>query len=80
MWARQQPACRNILAGNPGSGAPVKEALASPERAVALARRQAELGRSQGAGAAAIFSVPNALEYDWIEEYASSSATTDRTR
>ena len=27
---------------NPGSGAPVKEALASPERAAALARRQAE--------------------------------------
>ena len=39
------PACKNIyLGGNPGEGsdAPVKEALASPERAAALARRQAE--------------------------------------
>ena len=37
------PSCTKIaLAGNPGSGDPVKEALASPERAAALARRQAE--------------------------------------
>ena len=37
------PACTAIyLGGNPGSDAPVKEALASPERAAALARRQAE--------------------------------------
>ena len=37
------PSCTKIhLGGNPGSGAPVKEALASPERAAALARRQAE--------------------------------------
>ena len=37
------PSCVLIeLAGNPGSGAPVDEALASPERAAALARRQAE--------------------------------------
>eukprot|EP00964_Phaeocystis_antarctica_P146975 scaffold113433_cov51-Phaeocystis_antarctica.AAC.1 len=39
------PSCRGILlhggnGRNPGSGAPVLEALASPERAVALARRQ----------------------------------------
>ena len=37
------PACKFIFLGdNPGSDAPVKEALASPERAAALARRQAE--------------------------------------
>ena len=37
------PACTKIYLGaNPGSAAPVKEALASPERAAALARRQAE--------------------------------------
>ena len=37
------PACTDIgLDNNPGSGAPVREALASPERAAALARRQAE--------------------------------------
>ena len=37
------PSCTAIyLDGNPGSGAPVDEALASPERAAALARRQAE--------------------------------------
>jgi hypothetical protein len=37
------PACTAIdLHGNPGSGAPVDEALASPERAAALAERQAE--------------------------------------
>jgi hypothetical protein len=37
------PSCTSIdLFGNPGSGAPVDEALASPERAAALARRQAE--------------------------------------
>ena len=37
------PLCRGIgLHGNPGSKAPVGEALASPERAAALARRQAE--------------------------------------
>ena len=37
------PACTEIyLGGNPGSRAPVDEALASPERAAALARRQAE--------------------------------------
>ena len=37
------PSCTTIaLGGNPGSDAPVKEALASPERAAALARRQAE--------------------------------------
>ena len=37
------PSCTEIeLDGNPGSGAPVREALASPERAAALARRQAE--------------------------------------
>ena len=37
------PSCTFIhLRGNPGSGAPVVEALASPERAAALARRQAE--------------------------------------
>ena len=35
------PSCYHIdLGGNPGSDAPVKEALASPERAAALARRQ----------------------------------------
>ena len=37
------PSCTTIrLDGNPGSAAPVKEALASPERAAALAQRQAE--------------------------------------
>ena len=37
------PACTRIyLNYNPGSGAPVKEALASPERAAALAQLQAE--------------------------------------
>ena len=37
------PACTTIfLGGDPGSTAPVDEALASPERAVALAERQAE--------------------------------------
>ena len=37
------PACREIyLRGNPGSDAPVREALRSPERAAALAQRQAE--------------------------------------
>ena len=37
------PSCVLIeLAGNPGSGAPVDEALASPERAAALARRRGE--------------------------------------
>ncbi len=37
------PRCTDVdLEGNPGSDAPVKEALASPERAAALARRQAE--------------------------------------
>ena len=37
------PSCTGIdLGGNPGSGDPVHEALASPERAAALARRQAE--------------------------------------
>ena len=37
------PACTRIgLGGNPGSGFPLDEALASPERAAALARRQAE--------------------------------------
>jgi hypothetical protein len=37
------PSCTCIhLFGNPGSDAPVREALASPERAAALARRQAE--------------------------------------
>ena len=37
------PSCTRIdLYDNPGSAAPVKEALASPERAAALARRQAE--------------------------------------
>ena len=37
------PACTRIyLFDNPGSGGPVKEALASPERAAALAQRQAE--------------------------------------
>ena len=40
------PACTEsteiYLYGNPGSDAPVKEALASPERAAALAQRQAE--------------------------------------
>ena len=37
------PACTDIaLLSNPGSDAPVKEALASPERAAALAQRQAE--------------------------------------
>ena len=37
------PSCTEIyLYGNPGSGDPVDEALASPERAAALARRQAE--------------------------------------
>eukprot|EP00964_Phaeocystis_antarctica_P071528 scaffold43655_cov51-Phaeocystis_antarctica.AAC.2 len=37
------PSCKKsiYLEGNPGSDAPVKEALASPERAAALARRQA---------------------------------------
>ena len=35
------PACTKIdLNSNPGSGDPVKEALASPERAAALARRR----------------------------------------
>ena len=37
------PACTYIdLGGNPCSDDPVEEALASPERAAALARRQAE--------------------------------------
>ena len=37
------PSCTTIvLFDNPGSDAPVNEALASPERAAALARRQAE--------------------------------------
>ena len=37
------PSCTGIyLDGNPGRGAPVDEALTSPERAAALARRQAE--------------------------------------
>jgi hypothetical protein len=37
------PACTEIgLYGNPGSDDPVREALASPERAAALVRRQAE--------------------------------------
>ena len=37
------PSCTAIgLSGNPGSDAPVKEALASPERAAALARRRDE--------------------------------------
>ena len=37
------PSCTHIdLDDNPGSPAPVNEALASPERAAALARRQAE--------------------------------------
>jgi hypothetical protein len=37
------PACTTIyLSDNPGSAAPVDEALASPERAAALAERQAE--------------------------------------
>ena len=37
------PACTEIgLYGNPGSGDPVDEALASPERAAAVAQRQAE--------------------------------------
>ena len=37
------PACTDIaLLSNPGSDAPVKEALASPERAAALARRRDE--------------------------------------
>ena len=37
------PACEEIdLDGNPGSRDPVDEALASPERAAALARRQAK--------------------------------------
>jgi hypothetical protein len=37
------PACTYIdLIGNPGSAAPVDEALASPERAAALARRRDE--------------------------------------
>ena len=37
------PSCTAIsLFGNPGSDAPVKETLVSPERAAALARRQAE--------------------------------------
>ena len=37
------PSCTSIdLTFNPGSGDPVREALASPERAAALARRQAE--------------------------------------
>ena len=37
------PACTYIgLGANPGSLAPVDEALASPERAAALAERQAE--------------------------------------
>ena len=37
------PACTEIyLVGNPGSEAPVDEALASPERAAALARRRDE--------------------------------------
>ena len=36
------PACTTIYLGeNPGSDAPVDEALASPERAAALAQRQA---------------------------------------
>ena len=38
------PSCTRILLfSNPGSDAPVKEALASPERAAALARRQDEV-------------------------------------
>ena len=38
------PSCTMIiLGGNPGSDAPVDEALASPERAAALARRRDEL-------------------------------------
>ena len=38
------PSCMCIdLAGNPGSRAPVREALASPERAAALARPQDEV-------------------------------------
>ena len=37
------PSCTTIyLHDNPGSDAPVREALASPERAAALALRQAE--------------------------------------
>ena len=37
------PVCTGIyFSGNPGSDDPVKEAMASPERAAALARRQAE--------------------------------------
>ena len=37
------PSCTDIyLHDNPGSDAPVDEALASPERAAALARRQDE--------------------------------------
>ena len=37
------PACTETnLRGNTGSGAPVYEALASPERAAALARRRDE--------------------------------------
>ena len=37
------PACTEIgLYGNPGSGDPVDEALASSERAAAVAQRQAE--------------------------------------
>ena len=37
------PSCTSIrLIANPGSGAPVYEALASPERAAALARRRDE--------------------------------------
>ena len=37
------PSCTTIgLVGNPGSDAPVKEALASPKRAAALARRRDE--------------------------------------
>ena len=38
------PSCTiTLLYGNPGSEAPVREALASPERAAALARRQNEV-------------------------------------
>ena len=38
------PLCTRIdIDGNPGSDAPVMEALASPERAAALARRRDEL-------------------------------------
>ncbi len=41
------PSCRGIgLGGNPGSDAPVKEALASPERAAALAQSRALRSRA----------------------------------